>query len=138
MPLADREKAFNQIDYMQGEGYKRFAFHVRKEIPMPMREAYAQYAHDQFARWDGATIELPGFESLVVQVSRAQCLILLDPKSAIESARQLGKSAQQSYPALLDKVHRVMILAQKRLQMKSDDFLQVFDEPIYQTGSNIL
>jgi DNA-binding XRE family transcriptional regulator len=138
MPLADREKAFNQIDYMQGEGYKRFAFHVRKELPISMREAYAQYAYDQFTRWDGATIELPGFESLVVQVSRTQCLILLDPKSAIESARQLGKSVQQSYPALLDKVHRVMLLAQKRLQMKSDDFLQVFDEPIYQTGSNIL
>lgn len=138
MPLADREKAFNQIDYMQGEGYKRFAFHVQKELSMPMREAYAQYAYDQFTRWDGATIELPGFESLVVQVSRTQCLILLDPKSAIEQARQLGKSVQQSYPALLDKVHRVMLLAQKRLQMKSDDFAQVFNEPAYQAGSNIL
>ncbi len=141
MPVADREKSFNQIDYMQGEGYKRFAFHVRKELSMPMREIYAQYAYNQLTQWDGATIELPGFEALVVRVSRAQCLVLLDPKSAIDQAKQLGNVAQQSYPSLLDKIHRVMLLAQRRLQMSEDEFSQIFNlasGTAYQTGCNIL
>ena len=125
----------------KGEGYKRFAFHVRKKLSLPVREMYAQLAHDQFTRWDGATIELPGFESLVVQVSRAQCLILLDPKGAIDSARQLTIVAQQRYPSLLDKIHRIMLLAQQRLQMSEDEFLQIFDgssSSAYHTGYNIL
>lgn len=141
MPLSDRQKAYNQIDYMQGEGYKRFALHTRKEISMPIRKMYAQLAHDQFTQWDGTTIELPGFESLVMQISKAQCLILLDPQSALDSAKQLVRVVQQSYPSLFDKIHRVMFLAQQRLQMSENEFSQVFNASsctVYQAGGNIL
>jgi len=141
MDLTDRERALNQVDYMQGEGYKRFAFHTQKELSMSMRERYAKRALDQFTQWKGATIELPGFEVLVAQVSKAQCLILLDPEEAIHLAGQLRKSAEQHYPALLDKIHRVVFLAQQRLQMSSSEFLQIFKEAsqsAYHAGRNVL
>lgn len=139
--LADREKALNQVNYMRGEGYKRFAFHTRKELSLSVREGYAKYALHQFAQWNGASIELPGFEALVVQVSKAQCFILLDPDEAIHQAEHLQRQAEQNYPALLDKIHRVAFLAQQRLQMNNNEFLQMLKEPstsAYHMGRNIL
>lgn len=141
MPTIEREKALNQVDYMQGEGYKRFAFHTIKEIPMSLREQYAKYALEQFSQWQGSTIELPGFEELVVQVSKAQCLILIDPDGAIHLAGQLRKNVERLYPTLLDKISKVSFLAQKRLQMDSKSFLYVFEEAsqsAYAEGRNIL
>ncbi len=141
MNMMDREKALNQVDYMQGEGYKRFAFQTQKDLPITMREKYARLALSQFSQWNGATIELPGFEALVVQVSKAQCLILIDPEEALRLAGRVQKQAEQRYPALLDKVHRVIFLAQQRLQMSGSDFLQMFKEvssSAYHLGRNIL
>src|SRR6266567_31718 len=128
MKMADRGPALSQVDYMQGEGYKRFAFHTQKDLSMSIREKYANFALGQFTQWQGATIELPGFEDLVVQVSRAQCFILVDPDEAIHLAKQLGKQAEQRYPALLDKIHRVIFLAQQRLLMGSSEFSHIFKE----------
>jgi hypothetical protein len=141
MKIADRGPALSQVDYMQGEGYKRFAFHTQKDLSMSIREKYANFALGQFTQWQGATIELPGFEDLVVQVSRAQCLILVDPDEAIHLAKQLGKQAEQRYPALLDKIHRVIFLAQQRLLMGSSEFSQIFKEAsqsAYHAGRNVL
>ena len=141
MKIADRGPALSQVDYMQGEGYKRFAFHTQKDLSMSIREKYANFALGQFTQWQGATIELPGFEDLVVQVSRAQCLILVDPDEAIHLAKQLGKQAEQRYPALLDKIHRVIFLAQQRLLMGSSEFSHIFKEAsqsAYHAGRNIL
>ncbi|QBD74953.1 hypothetical protein EPA93_02680 [Ktedonosporobacter rubrisoli] len=73
MPAEDRDQALYHIKYMQGEGYKRFAFHVQKDISLARRENYAKQALDQMIDWQGMSIELPGFEVLVVQVSQAQC-----------------------------------------------------------------
>lgn len=135
----DREKALNQVDYMQGEGYKRFAFHTQKDLPIAVREGYAKLALNQFTQWQGTTIELPGFETLVVQVSKAQCMILIDPSEAIDLAGELGRQVEKRYPALLDKIHRVIFLAQRRLQMSDREFLQIFEEEAaYHTGRNIL
>jgi transcriptional regulator with XRE-family HTH domain len=141
MQSEDREKALNQINYMQGEGYKRFAFHTRKDVSISAREKFARRAIEQFHGWSGTSIELPGFESLVVQVSKAQCLILLDPDEAIYEAGRLEKLVGQLYPTLLDKLHRVNFLAQQRLQMSNDEFLQAFSQKplvVYGEGGNIL
>jgi hypothetical protein len=139
MPQTDREMGLNQVNYMQGEGYKRFAFHTQKDFSISMREKYAKYALDQFPQWQGATIEVPGFEALVVQVSRAQCFILIDPDEAIHQAEQLRKQAELQYPTLLDKIYRVSFLAQQRLQMSSSEFAQIFNEAaVYHLGKNIL
>jgi transcriptional regulator with XRE-family HTH domain len=141
MNMMSREKALNQVDYMQGEGYKRFAFQTQKDLPITVREKYARLALSQFSQWNGATIELPGFEALVVQVSKTQCLILIDPEEALRLAGRVQKQAEQRYPTLLDKVHRVIFLAQQRLQMSGSDFLQMFKEvssSAYHLGKNIL
>jgi DNA-binding SARP family transcriptional activator len=141
MPLLERQKALNQIDYMQGEGYKRFAFHTQKDFSLSQREKYAQLALDHIAQWDGATIEVPGFETIVANISRAQCFILLNPEQAIRLANQQKASVEQHYPTLLAKIYRVLFLAQQRLQMNNDEFLQMFQgtsHAAYQTGYNIL
>lgn len=138
MKPTDREKALNQVVYMQGEGYKRFAFQTQKEFPLSVREHYARLALKHFTQWNGATIELAGFESLVAQVSKAQCLILLDPDEALHLAGQMRKRAEQRYPALLDKIQRVVFLSQQRLQMKSSEFLEILREPAYRAGRNVL
>jgi hypothetical protein len=141
MRPTDREKALNQADYMQGEGFKRLAFHTQRDLPMPLREKYARYALNHFSRWQGVTIELPGFEDMVVQVSRAQCLVLVDPDEAIMLAKHIGKQAEQGYLALLDKIHRVIFLAEQRRQMGTVDFSQIFRDAAqspYKAGRNIL
>lgn len=138
MKPIDREKALNQVDYMQGEGYKRFAFQTQKAFPLSVREHYARLALQHVTQWNGATIELAGFEALVAQVSKAQCLILLDPDGALHLAGQVRKRAERRYPALLDKVQRVVFLSQQRLQMKGSEFLEMLKEPAYRAGRNVL
>jgi hypothetical protein len=141
MPPIEREKALKQINYMQGEGYKRFAFHTQKAFSFAQREKYAKLSLNYITQWDGTSIELPGFETCVANISRAQCFILLDPGQAIALAEQQKLLAEQRYPALLAKIYRIVFLAQQRIEMTSDEFLQVFQGTsytAYQTGLNIL
>jgi len=138
---ADYERALKQVEYIQGEGYKRFAFHMQKDFSMSIREKYVRYALDYFTQWQRVTIELPGFEDLVSQVSKAQCLILVDADEAVSLARQLEKHAEQYYPSLLDKIHRVLYLAQQRLHLSSNAFSHLFQDAslaAYRMGRNIL
>ncbi|RAQ98122.1 hypothetical protein A4R35_21455 [Thermogemmatispora tikiterensis] len=128
LPGSERAKALNQITYMQGEGYKRLAFHLRKPLALARREQAARLAYQLFQEWNGLTIELPGFESLVMQVSRAQCLILLDPAAAIEEAQRLILVVQDHYPTLLGKLSRLIWLAEQRLQMGDAGFLTLLQE----------
>lgn len=141
MPPIEREKALKQISYMQGEGYKRFAFHTQKAFSLAQREKYANLSLNHITQWDGTTIELPGFETCVANISRAQCFILLDPEQAIAMAEQQKTLAEQRYPALLAKIYRIVFLAQQRMEMTNDEFLQIFQGTsytAYQMGSNIL
>jgi len=137
-------KALNQINYIQGEGYKRFAYHTKKEYTFAVRKKYANLALAHFDTWDGATIENPTFEALVVQASRAQCMILIDPDEALRLAEQVRTQATHSYPTLLDKVHRVELLAHHRLTASENDFLHIFRDTsnsaysAYKVGGNIL
>ncbi|HEU5378825.1 MAG TPA: BTAD domain-containing putative transcriptional regulator [Ktedonobacteraceae bacterium] len=141
LPWIEREKAFHQIDYMQGEGYKRLAFHTRKDFSLDLRQKYATLALDHLASWDGMTIEVPGFETLVAALSRTQCFVLLDPEQAIRFAEQQKPLIETYYPTLLAKIHRILFLAQQRLQMNDQQFAQVFQGTTYaayQSGSNLL
>lgn len=141
LPWIEREKAFHQIDYMQGEGYKRLAFHTRKDFSLDLRQKYAILALDHLASWDGITIEVPGFEALVAALSRTQCFVLLDPEQAIRFAEQQTPLIETYYPTLLAKIHRILFLAQQRLQMNDQQFAQVFQGTTYaayQSGSNLL
>lgn len=137
----ERSKALNQINYIQGEGYKRFAYHTRRNSTLVEREKYAKIALAHFNRWDGATIEDPTFEAMVVQTSRAQCMILIDPHEALHLAEHVRTQIIPGYPTLLDKVHRIEFLAQHRLTTSDDDFLQIFRDTsnsAYQLGGNVL
>jgi len=141
MPPLERQKALHQINYMQGEGYKRFAFHTQKDFSLLQREKYAQIALGYITQWDGATIEVPGFETVVASISRAQCFILLDPEQAINLVNQQKTFVEQHYPTLLAKVYRVLSLAQQRLQMNTNEFLQIFQGTsyvAYQKGYNVI
>jgi transcriptional regulator with XRE-family HTH domain len=134
-------KALNQINYIQGEGYKRFAYHTRNDYTIAEREKFARLALIHCDKWDGATIEDPIFEAMVVQTSRAQCMILIDPHEALRLAEHIRSQITQRYPTLLDKVHRVEFLAHRRLTTPNDDFLQIFRDTsnsAYQRGGNIL
>jgi hypothetical protein len=141
LPWTEREKAFHQIDYMQGEGYKRLAFHTRKEFSLDLRKKYATLALEHFTPWDGMTIEVPGFEALVATLSRIQCFVLLDPEQAIRFAEQQEAFVERYYPTLLAKIHRILFLAQQRLQMNDTQFSRLFQGntyAAYQAGANIL
>lgn len=141
MPPEERKHALNQIEYMQGEGFKRFALHTQKAFSLSQRERYANAALESLSQWDGSTIEVPGFETVVAHISRAQCFILLDPAQAILLAQQQKAIAEQHYPTLLAKIYRVMFLAQQHLHMKDGEFVQVFQDvshTAYQGGANIL
>lgn len=141
MPTPEREKALHQIDYMQGEGYKRFALHTQKDFSLPQREKYAKLALHHLQQWNGSTIEAPGFESVVASVSRAQCFILLDPEQAMILAEQQKMLAEQYYPTLFAKISRILFFAQQRLHMDNDAFLCLFQgssQVAYQAGANIL
>lgn len=140
-PWTERFLSFRQINYMQGEGYKRFAFHTRKEFPLDLREKYAKLALEHFISGDGMTIEVPGFEALVATISRIQCLVFLDPEQAIHLAEEQKVLTEKNYPTLLAKIQRILFLAQNRLQTDNRQFLQIFQESTYvayQTGANIL
>jgi DNA-binding XRE family transcriptional regulator len=134
-------KALNQINYIQGEGYKRFAYHTRKDYTLIEREKYADLALTHFNKWDGATIEDPTFEAMVVQTSKAQCMILVDPDESLRLAEQVRTQATQGYPTLLDKVHRIEFLAHRRLTASDEHFLQIFrgtSNSAYEIGGNVL
>lgn len=134
-----RTKALNQINYIQGEGYKRFAYHTNKKIALSERKKYANLALKHLDRWDGASIEVPGFEYLVVQVSKAQCMILIDPEEALNLAESIREKVL-NYPTLLDKIHRIDLLAHRRLTASDDSFVQLFNpsSSAYKVGGNIL
>ncbi|GCE16748.1 helix-turn-helix domain-containing protein [Dictyobacter kobayashii] len=134
----NQAKALNQIDYMQGEGYKRLAFHAQKTLSFATRERYANVALSRLNQWDGATIEIPSYESLVIQTSKAQCMIFTDPESALRLTDQLRKPAEQHFPTLLDKIYRVEFLAHQRLQTNKNAFLRTLHTSVYRAGKNVI
>lgn len=123
---------------MQEEGYKRLAFHIQKNLSLSTREKYANIAVSRFNQWDGTTIELPDYESLVVTTSKAQCMVLLNPEEALNLTGQLRKPAEQNYPTLLDKIYRVEFLAHQRINTSKNAFSQAFRTQVYRSGKNVL
>ncbi len=122
-----RKEALGMIDYAEAEGYKRLAFNPRLELSLQRRAVYAAHALQCFAQAQQALEQQPYTKRLVAQVSRAQCLIWLDPVEALILAEQLRREAMQFYPTLLAKIDRTIRFAQQRLQLRKSDPLPIFD-----------
>ena len=122
-----KEEALCMIDYVEGEGFKRLAFNIHKELAASMRMDYAKRALKSFAH-SQHRIRQPHINQLMLmRVSEAQCLSWIDPEEAIMRAEQLKEEAILFYPALLDKINRAIQFAQQRLATHSRDPLALFD-----------
>ncbi len=122
---AYRQESLQMIDYTEGEGLKRLAFSLRKELPIAKRKEYALRALDSFKQSNHG-VELVISQHLLTQVSEAQCLIWIDPEEAIRRVELLWNETSLYFPALLDKMKRTVQMARKRLMVRPGEPLPLF------------
>lgn len=121
------EMALGMVGYVTGEGYKRFAFTTREELPLNERIRYANLALESFAQ----SRDILGKESLsyymLAGVSEAQCLVWVDPEEALRRLGTMREQVKRLYPSLLEKMKRTEQFAHKRLLLKRGELLPQFN-----------
>jgi transcriptional regulator with XRE-family HTH domain len=122
-----QQEVFGLLDYVEGEGYKRFAYNTRMNFSIRMREAYAMQALQSFAQAAQSTSMCPDTQKMLMQVSEAQCLVWIDPQEAFHQVEMLRFIAEQQFPALVEKIDRVIYFARQRLAASRSDLPLLFD-----------
>lgn len=121
------EENLAMLNYAEGEGYKRFAFNPRRELPMSLRAKYAQHALQSFEHSRKYTQQQPMAQHLLMQVSEAQCFIWIELEEAICRIEQIREIVERFFPALLNKINSTLHFARQRLQTRRNDFPLLFD-----------
>lgn len=109
------------LDYVEGEGYKRFAYNVRQDLSESARRRFAERALQSFTRSRYGTENYVKAHAMLRIVSEAQCLIWIDVHEAIRRVELLRAEAEIEYPALVEKINRVVFFAQQFLHSRKSD-----------------
>ena len=118
---AYRNEVAGLLDYVEGEGYKRFAYNVRKDLSVRVRKEYAERALQSFAKSRSGTENYARVHTMLRMVSEAQCLIWIDTHEAIRHVELLRMEAELEFPALIEKINRVVFFAQQLLNSQKSD-----------------
>lgn len=106
------------LNYVEGEGYKRFAYNVRQDLSTRARREYAERALQSFDRSRYGTENYSKAHAMLRIVSEAQCLIWIDAHEAIRRVESLRAEAEIEYPALVGKINRVVFFARQLLHSR--------------------
>ena len=115
---AHRDEVVGLLDYVEGEGYKRFAYNVRKDLSVRASREYAERALYSFAQSKDRTEHYAKAHAMLRIVSEAQCLIWIDIHEAVRHVELLRAEAELEYPALVEKINRVVFFAQQLLHSR--------------------
>ncbi len=118
---AYRDEVAGLLDYVEGEGYKRFAYNVRKDLSNQARREYAERALQSFAQSKRRTENYSKAQAMLSMVSEAQCLIWIDIYEAVRRVELLRAEAELEYPALVEKINRVVFFAQQLLRSRKSN-----------------
>ena len=117
LPSPVREETEGLIAYSEGEGLKRLT--AAPHLSGAQRRAYAQASYDMLQRSLTMVHSQWAAHALLVTVSEAQCLLWLDPVEAIALVERIRPQVELVYPAMLEKIDRVITVAQRRLSPSS-------------------
>lgn len=120
-------EVFGLLDYVEGEGFKRLAYTTHVNMSVREREAYASRALQSFIHARPRLQAYTDSHHMLMRVSEAQCLVWIDPQHAICEVELLREVAEQHYPALVEKIERVILFARRRLVARRSDFPLLFD-----------
>jgi transcriptional regulator with XRE-family HTH domain len=118
---AHRDEVAGLLDYVEGEGYKRFAYNVRQDLPDQVRREYAERALQSFEQSKHGTEHYVKAHTMLRMVSEAQCLLWIDIHEAIRHVELLRAEAELEYPALVEKINRVVFFAQQLLRSRKSN-----------------
>ena len=112
----EREAFRALVEYSWGEGYKRLAY--MPGLTPRQRAQHVRQAMDALAAGDVDFRTRPHWQgySLLARIAAAQCVAWQDPDEALRQGEYLRADALRTYPALVQKVDRMMSSARQLRQ----------------------